>query len=93
MWQMESNVRQGVILANPKTGEERSEVAQSCVRKLGIKMPALIDGLDNRVEQAYTGWPDRMYVVDRQGRIAFKSAAGPFGFDPKAMQAALERVL
>ena len=93
MWQMESNVRQGVIFANPTTGEERSEVAQSCVRKLGIKMPALIDGIENRVEQAYTGWPDRLYVIDRNGIVAFKSAAGPFGFHPKAMEAALERVL
>jgi len=32
------------------------------------------------VEKAYTGWPDRLYLIDKEGRVAFKSAPGPFGF-------------
>ena len=45
-------------------------------------MPALVDGFDNATDTAYSGWPDRLYVVDRDGRIAYKSAPGPFGFHP-----------
>jgi Iodothyronine deiodinase len=56
-------------------------------------MPALVDELDNRVEQAYTGWPDRLYVVDKDGRVAHKSAAGPFGFKPENVEATLKRLL
>lgn len=46
------------------------------MKNLGIEFPALVDEPDNRVERAYTGWPDRLYVIDRSGRIAHKSAAG-----------------
>jgi type I thyroxine 5'-deiodinase len=44
------------------------------------------------VEAAYTGWPDRFYLIDRGGRITFKSKAGPFGFHPEELAAALQKL-
>jgi hypothetical protein len=41
------------------------------------------------VEQQYTGWPDRLYLIDEAGNIRFKTEAGPFGFDAKKLAAAL----
>jgi type I thyroxine 5'-deiodinase len=67
-------------------------VASSCVRKLGIEIPALVDGVENTTESAYTGWPDRLYLIDRDGRIAYKSGPGPFGFHPSELKSALGRV-
>ena len=67
VWQMQSNIKDKVVFASPKNEEERSAVAESCVRNLGIKFPALLDGFDNTTEQAYTGWPDRLYLIDRFG--------------------------
>jgi type I thyroxine 5'-deiodinase len=89
VWQMQQNVRQGVILSSPRDFGERSEVAGSCVRKLGIQIPALVDNFDNSTEAAYTGWPDRLYVIDRGGNVAYKSEPGPFGFRPAEMAAVL----
>jgi hypothetical protein len=91
IWQMESNIKERVLFRNPTTAAEREQVANSCVRKLHIAFPALIDSIDNRVEKAYTGWPDRLYLVGGDGRIRFKSEAGPFGFAPKNLQTALTR--
>ena len=68
-------------------------MAGLCVTKLGIELPALVDEPDNRVERAYTAWPDRLYVVAQTGRIAYKSAAGPFGFKPDDVEAALKRLV
>ncbi len=93
MWQMGSNVKQGVVFASPKDIGEREQVAESCVRKLNIKLPALLDTFDNQTEQAYTGWPDRLYVIDREGKVAHKSTAGPFGFHPKEMEATLRKLV
>jgi hypothetical protein len=93
VWQMESNVRQGVVFASPKDNTERGGIATSCVRNLHLKIPAVLDGFDNPTERAYTGWPDRLYVIDRDGRVAFKSKPGPFGFHPSAMEDGLKRVL
>jgi hypothetical protein len=56
-------------------------------------MPALVDTIENRTEIAYTAWPDRIYVVDSNGRIAFKSDAGPFGFKTELLSEALGQLL
>jgi Iodothyronine deiodinase len=90
---MQSNVKEGVLFRNPKTSFEREQVANSCVRKLHIGFPALIDSIDNHVEKAYTGWPDRLFLVGADGKIRFKSEAGPFGFLPKNLEAALSQTL
>jgi len=92
IWQMKSNINDNVLFANPKTDEERALVAGACVRKLGIKFPAVIDGIDNRTEIAYTGWPDRLYLIDRDGKVAFKSRPGPFGFKPDQLEAAIKKL-
>jgi type I thyroxine 5'-deiodinase len=92
-WQLNSNVKDDVLVKNTTTGEERLDVAGVCVRKLGIEIPAVVDEIDNRVEQAYTGWPDRLYVIDTEGRVALKSAAGPFGFKPEDVETTLKQLL
>jgi hypothetical protein len=92
-WQIPSNVKDDVVFASPKTNDERSEIGRMCVVKLGIKFPAVIDGMDNSTEQAYTGWPDRLYVIDRNGRIAFKSPPGPFGFHPEGVAESLKKLV
>jgi hypothetical protein len=92
-WQLESNVEDNVVYASPKGYEERVNLAGTCMVRLGIQFPALIDEFNNPTEVAYTGWPDRLYVIDRDGRIAHKSEAGPFGFKPNQVAQTLERIL
>ena len=92
VWQMQSNVRDNVVFATPKNEDERAYVAGACVRKLGIKFPAVLDEFGNSTEQAYTGWPDRLYLIDQNGRVVFKTKPGPFGFDPDLLAAALKKL-
>ena len=91
VWEMQSNVKDNVLFRSPRDEEERASVAGACVRRLGIKFPALIDGFNNQVETAYTGWPDRMYLI-ADGRVLYKSKPGPFGFHPNDLAAALQKV-
>src|SRR4249919_108759 len=93
VWQMQSNIKDKVVFASPKDEDERAQVAGSCVRKLGIKFPAVLDEFGDSTERAYTGWPDRIYLIDAQGRVAYKSLPGPFGFNPDLLSAALVRTL
>jgi hypothetical protein len=90
VWQMQSNVKENVLFRSPKDEAERTLVAGTCVRKLGIKFPALIDGFDNQVESAYTGWPDRLYLIGKGGRVLYKSKPGPFGFHPEDLEQAIK---
>lgn len=91
-WQMPSNIKDGVLVATAKSLLDRDTAAQTCVVKLGIHIPALVDDIQDSTERAYTGWPDRLYVVDRSGRVAYKSQAGPFGFHPEDMAKVLQSV-
>jgi peroxiredoxin len=89
VWQMESNVHDKVVFASPRNEDERASVAGTCVRKLGIEIPAVLDEFGNSTESAYTAWPDRLYLIDRHGKITYKSKPGPFGFKAAELQAAL----
>ena len=91
-WQLDDNVEDDVLVSSTASDEERVQVAGVCMTKLGIELPAVVDEADDRVEQAYTGWPDRLYVIDTDGRIAYKSAAGPFGFKPSEVEVTLNRL-
>lgn len=88
-WKMSSNERKGVELAQPKTFDERLGVAQTCQRKLGFDMPFLVDTINDEVGATYSGMPSRLYVIDRAGKVAYKSGRGPFGFKPLEAEQAL----
>ena len=82
------------IVEDPRSLHERCLVAQTCLTKLDLEgLPALVDGLDDAVNSAYAAWPDRMYLVGRDGRIAYHGGRGPFGFLPDELEAAIRAEL
>ena len=93
VWQMESNLKDKVVFASPRTEEERAFVAGACVRKLGIEIPAVLDEFGNSTESEYTAWPDRIYLIDGAGRVVYKSRPGPFGFHADELKAAILKML
>ena len=56
-------------------------------------MPLVVDEMDDRVGHAYSGMPDRLYLIDREGRIAYKSGRGPFGFKPDELEQSILMLL
>jgi iodothyronine deiodinase-like protein len=92
-WQVSGNRKDGVIFATPLSLDQRASVAGACQRSLKIDLPILVDGLDDGVDRAYDAWPDRLYLVDREGKVAYKSRAGPFGFKVSLLGEALARAL
>ena len=82
------------IVEEPLTLDERESVAALCMTKMEMEpMPALVDGMDNAVDKAYAAKPDRLYLVGRDGKVAYKSGPGPFGFKPDELEAAIEAEL
>jgi len=92
-WQMPSNIKDHVLVATAKSLVDRDAAAETCVVKLGIHIPAVVDNIQDTTERAYTGWPDRLYVIGQSGRVAYKSQAGPFGFQPEEMAKALKSLV
>jgi iodothyronine deiodinase-like protein len=92
-WQVESNERDGVLYQQPMTLAERTEIANVCALRLELSIPTLIDDLDNSTDLKYYALPDRLYLVGRAGRIAYRGAPGPFGFIAAELEQAIERYL
>jgi hypothetical protein len=82
------------LVEEPTTLEERNAVATQCSLDLGFdRFPTLVDGMDNAVARAYAAPPARLYVIDRDGKVAYKGGPGPFGLDPEAFEAAIKQAL
>ena len=92
-WILPENRRSGVAVDEPRSDEARREVAASCATALRLRMPMVVDAVDNAVTSAYGGWPDRLYLVGQDGRIAYRGGEGPFGFKPKELGDAIEHHL
>ena len=58
------------------------------MRKLGMEFPPVLDEFGNSAEQAYSGCPDRRYLVYTKGKIALRAGRG----DLDELATALERV-
>jgi hypothetical protein len=83
------DAKAGVDIKQPRTDEERCSVATVCSKALKMTMPLLVDKIDDAVGHAYSGMPDRLYVIGKDGRVAYKGGHGPFGFRPVEMEQAL----
>jgi Iodothyronine deiodinase len=92
-WQMPSNIDDDVLLANHVTIDDRFAAARAGMERLGLTMPVLVDAIDDAVSDAFAAWPERIYVVDADARIAYTGGPGPFEFDPDAAAAVLDELL
>jgi type I thyroxine 5'-deiodinase len=68
------------IIPPTTTVENRLENLRQFIKVVGLTIPSGIDGLDDAARIAYSGWPDRIYVIGANGKIALKSGPGPAGF-------------
>jgi len=88
-WDIGSDVR----TQDPCTIEERRAVAGECESALQHGIHTYVDEMHDPVMTAYAAWPERLYLVDEAGQIAYAGGLGPFGFDPAALQQAIETML
>lgn len=86
-WQMDSNEKENVCYPQPRTLEQRVAIANDFVKRFHYDVPILVDDMENAANDLYSGWPERFYIVDESGKIAFKGKPGPFGFHPEEVEA------
>ena len=93
VWPLVSNAKEKIVFGTARDAGERVSVAALCAKELKVEHPILVDDMQNGVADAYTAWPTRMYVVDTNGKIAYKSRMGPFGFEAEPLREALARLV
>lgn len=92
-WPVQHNVDEDVVFYQPKSIDERADIAQVCMLKLDLAMPTLLDDMNNSTDAAYAAMPERLYVVDQRGIVTYQSDPGPWGFDAGEWRNAVERVV
>jgi hypothetical protein len=86
-WQMKSNVKDDVCYAQPKNLAQRVAIANDFIKRFNYPIAFGIDDINNAAEAAYSAWPERLYVIDESGRIAYRGGMGPFHYDPAEVRA------
>lgn len=89
-WALFRNMDEGIVHEQPTTVDERAEIAQVCLTKVRFKFPTLIDDIDDAVDIAYAAHPVRIYVIDRDGRVYYRTGMGPRDLDIDASLKAIE---
>jgi hypothetical protein len=92
-WQSTINAREGVDLPPARDLAAKQSHAELCVRKLSLPFAVVVDGMDAAAEKAYEAWPSRVYLVDREGRVAFNSRLGELDFHPEDLDRAIREML
>ena len=78
---------------DPKTFLEPTEEPSSCAKKLKFSMPKLIEDMKDSTAKNYGGYPDRLYLVGKDGKVVYQGGPGPRGFKPDELEEELKQVL
>ena len=49
--------------------------------------------MQDTANDAYSGWPDRLYLIGVDGDVVYAGGRGPWGFQPDDLEAAIEEEL
>jgi hypothetical protein len=78
---------------DPKTIEERRATAGECESALQYGIKTYVDEMDDHVNHTYAGWPTRLYLIGKDGKIVYAGGQGPLDFKPAKLQAAIKKYL
>lgn len=83
----------GKDVEQPVSTDERRQVAVEFLDDMKLEIPAVLDNIDDKTSKDYASLPDRMYLVSKEGKIAYAGARGPRGFKPDELERAIEKEL
>jgi thiol-disulfide isomerase/thioredoxin len=92
-WVLDGNTKAGINEPQPTNQTQRLAVAQKYCDTVKPNYPLLVDEMDDRVTRAYSGTPNRLYIVDRDGRVVYKSGRGPRGYRTEQLEQSLALLL
>lgn len=83
-------IRSTVSCRAPRTDAERTTIGSTCQVPPDVRVPMLIDSVDNDVEERYIAKPIGLYVIDRDGVITYNGAQGPPRLRPARVRGGAE---
>jgi tetratricopeptide (TPR) repeat protein len=92
-WQSTINQKEGIDLPAPRNLAEKQDHGTLCLRRLSLPFAMVVDGMDAAAERAYAAWPSRLYLVGRDGKVAFQTRLGELDFHADAVEQAIRQAL
>ncbi len=62
--------------------KERCTTAEMLFKNKELTIPCLVDSMDDKTNKDYSAYPDRIFLVRKDGKLAVAAARGPWGFSP-----------
>jgi len=73
-----------------KSIEDRQKAATGCAAAAKLKVPVLIDDMEDSVSKAYSALPERFFILGANGKVAYAGGRGPRGVNLDALEASLK---
>ena len=89
-WVITANRDEGIMINDPDNTDSRVDVAASCAINLKIRIPVVVDEVEDEIANAYGALPDRLYLIASDGTVAFQGERGPWGFKPAELETAIK---
>lgn len=84
------NVEEEILYTQPTTDDQRAEIAAACMLRYNFSFPMLLDNMTDEANAQYNALPERLYVLDADGKITYRGGMGPHCFDvPEFEQAVI----
>ena len=61
--------------------------------ELNLTIPTVVDRMDNAALEVYAAWPERIYIIDGNGRVHYRGGYGPWDFKPDEARSSLVELL
>jgi len=79
----EEEEEEATCYMQPTTLEARLKLARKYVKDIGVEMPTYVDSMNDLAAKSYNAVPDRLYIIDTDGTVAYAGGPGPSGYRPK----------
>jgi len=77
------------LVEEPISTEERRKIATEFVDEQKLAFPTLLDAIDDKTGTDYAAHPDRLYLIGKDGKVAWVGEQGPRGFRPNELETAI----
>ena len=81
------------VFFQPTTYEERRNLAETACTFWELPVPALVDTMETSIGGMYQAFPNRLYLIDTAGKIAYRGSKGPRGVNVHDGEVELRKLL
>jgi len=83
----------GVVFHQPEKYKQRLKLVEAACTFWELNFPALVDVIEPSIGNLYNASPNRLYIIDTEGRIAYRGSKGPRGVNAHEGELELRKLL